>query len=102
MGKKAKARSDKQRRKEQKRAEKEARAAAERAAAQRRKWVLAGILLVTVGVAVSNQLLGGPRIALGATLLVGTAAFLAVALGALGASVKPRDRTKASNIDYGN
>ena len=42
-----------------------------------------------------------PTMAIGFALLIGVVAFLAVALGGLGASVSPRDRNKSGNIDFG-
>jgi len=39
---------------------------------------------------------------MGITLLIGGVLFLVLALGTLASGVRPRDRTRAGSIDYGN
>lgn len=80
------------------------REAAERAAAEastRRKWLLIGIGVATLGGGVTMHQLGAPSSLLGMLLLVGTGLWLAVALGGLGGSVKSRDTKSSGNIDFG-
>lgn len=89
-------------RREERRREKAEAAETERAAAGSRKRWLALIAIATVGSAVAVHQFEWPVAWIGLAALVGVAAFLAVALGGLGASVPPRDRTKGSNIDFGS
>jgi Flp pilus assembly protein TadB len=98
MGKKKSER--KARRDAQREAEAEAKRQAE-ALATRRRRLLAVVVVLTVAAAVGSWVaLEDERLA-GISILVGGLLFLLVALGALGASVKPRDRHKAGAIDFG-
>jgi len=91
-------------RKERARAAKEARAAAEQAALRvRRRWRVASIIVAVVSVALaalSYWVLEDRRL-VGASLLIGGVLFLVLALGSLGAGVRPRDRRTAGSIDFG-
>lgn len=82
--------------------EREAQEAAELEARAQRKKLLIGIAAVTAAACGAIYVTELPRALLGITLLVGIGAFLAIGLGGLGGSVKPRDRAKSGNIDYGN
>lgn len=97
--------SQKEARKERARAAKEAKAAAEAEAVRvRRRWRLGSIAVGVIAIAcaaVSYWVLEDRRL-VGASLLVGGVLFLVMALGTLGAGVKPRDRRTAGSIDFGN
>ncbi|MBW2403694.1 MAG: hypothetical protein JRF42_07770 [Deltaproteobacteria bacterium] len=80
-----------QARKERAREVKEAKREAE-VIAQRRRLVVAGVCYWLLE---SRQLMG-------ITLLIGGVLFLVLALGTLASGVRPRDRTRAGSIDYGN
>jgi len=69
--------------------------------AEKRKWLLLGIALATALGAFGIYAAQLPRVLLGLILLLGCGAWLTIALGSLGGSVKRRDRNKAGNIDYG-
>ena len=86
---------------EQRRQEKAVIEEQQRAAAQQRQRWLVLIAIASGGIAFGIHEAGGPGFFVGFTLLAGAGIFLAVALGGLGGAVKPRDRTKGSNIDYG-
>jgi hypothetical protein len=99
------AKKKKDSRKDKREARKLAREQAEadaRLAATRRKSQLFGVGVATVLGAAALYFGDGPRPLLGLVLLVGIGVFLVIALGGLGGSVKPRDRGKSGNIDYGN
>ena len=69
---------------------------------QRRKWVLTAVAVATAGGSAALYQTGQDRAFIGGLLLVGVVVWLMVALGGLGGQVKPRDRGKSGNIDYGN
>lgn len=102
MAKTKKKKSDKKaRREEQRREEEEAkRLAAE--AAVRRKRLLIGVVVLTAAAALVAWLVLENERLTGIAILVGGLLFLLVALGALGAGIKPRDRDRAGAIDFGN
>lgn len=91
-------------RKERAKAAKEARRQAEAQALKvRQRWRLASIAVAALSVtiaALSYWLLDDRRL-VGASLLIGGVLFLLLALGSLGAGVKPRDRRTAGSIDFG-
>ncbi len=91
-------------RKERAKAAKEARRQAEAQALKtRQRWRLASIAVAALSVAIaalSYWVLDDRRL-VGASLLVGGVLFLLLALGSLGAGVKPRDRRTAGSIDFG-
>ncbi|MEM8607629.1 MAG: hypothetical protein AAGF92_11010 [Myxococcota bacterium] len=95
----------KEARRERARAAKEAKeAAAAEALRIRRRWRLGSAavgVLALVCAAVSHWVLEDSRL-VGASLLIGGVLFLVMALGTLGAGVKPRDRRTAGSIDFGN
>jgi len=101
MAKKKKKKSDKKARKEaQRRAEEEAKRLAEEAKVKRRR-LLIGVVVLTVGAALGSWFgLENERLT-GISILVGGLLFLLVALGALGAGIRPRDRDRAGAIDFG-
>ena len=101
MAKKTGTPTRRERREERKREKEHAAAAARSAASMRNRWLVLIVLLSGGGAVVVHQL-DLPLASMGLVLLVGVAAFLAVALGGLGASVRPRDRTRSGNIDFGN
>ncbi|MGB5810939.1 MAG: hypothetical protein WBG86_10430 [Polyangiales bacterium] len=92
-------------RKERSRAAKEARQLAEEQAQRTvRRWRLGSVavaVLSLVCAALSYWVLEDQRL-VGASLLIGGVLFLVMALGTLGAAVKPRDRRTAGSIDFGN
>jgi protein-S-isoprenylcysteine O-methyltransferase Ste14 len=94
-----------QARKERAREAKEAKREAQERAEQRRRMQLR----LSAAVAVLTLLIAGicywvleNRQLMGITLLIGGVLFLVVALGTLASGVRPRDRTRAGSIDYGN
>ena len=95
----------KEARKERSRAQREAKQAAEAEALRiRRRWRLGSYAVGFVALAcagVSYWVLEDRRL-VGASLLIGGVLFLIMALGTLGAGVKPRDRRTAGSIDFGN
>ena len=95
----------KEARKERARVAKEAKLAAEAEALRiRRRWRLGATavgVLTIVCAGVSHWALQDRRL-VGASLLIGGVLFLVMALGTLGAGVKPRDRRAAGSIDFGN
>lgn len=97
--------SQREARKERARAAKEAKLAAEAEALRiRRRWrlgLVAVAVLAMACAAISHWVLEDRRL-VGASLLVGGVLFLVMALGTLGAGVKPRDRRTAGSIDFGN
>ncbi len=86
---------------EQRKAEREAQEVALKEAAARRNRLLVVIVVLTVAAGAGIHFAELPSALLGITLLVGAGLFLAISLGGLGGSVKPRDRSKSGNIDYG-
>ena len=98
----------KKNKKNDKKARREAQREAERAhaelqvqATERRKRWMIGVLLLTAAAALGSFFgLEDERLA-GISILVGGLMFLLIALGSLGAAVKPRDRHKAGAIDFG-
>ena len=94
-----------QARKERQRAAKEAKQEAEALAKRRRQKQLraaAAIAVVTLGLAAVCYFVLDNRQLMGGTLLIGGVLFLLMALGTLASGVKPRDRSRAGSIDYGN
>lgn len=91
-------------RKERSRAAKEARLEAEAEAFKtRQRWRMASIVVAVASVVLaglSYWVLEDKRL-VGVSLLVGGVLFLLLALGTLGAGVKPRDRRGAGSIDFG-
>ncbi|MDH3622339.1 MAG: hypothetical protein OES69_15935 [Myxococcales bacterium] len=91
-------------RKERAKAAKEAKREAEAEALRtRRRWRLASIAVAVLSIALaalSYWVLEDRRL-VGVSLLVGGVLFLLLALGSLGAGVKPRDRRTAGSIDFG-
>jgi hypothetical protein len=87
---------------EQRKKERQAQEAAELEARAQRNKLLVGIVAVTLAACTAIYVTELPSALLGIALLVGIGVFLAVGLGGLGSSVKPRDRAKSGNIDYGN
>ncbi len=91
-------------RKERARAAKQAKREAEAEALRtRQRWRLASIAVAILSVAlaaISYWVFDDPRL-VGVCLLVGGVLFLLLALGTLGAGVKPRDRRSAGSIDFG-
>ncbi len=98
---KKKKKSDKKARKEaQRRAEEEAKRLAEEAKVRRRR-LLIGVVVLTTAAALGAWFgLDNERLT-GISILVGGLLFLLVALGALGAGIRPRDRDRAGAIDFG-
>jgi cation transport ATPase len=98
---KKKKKSDKKARKEaQRRAEEEAKRLAEEAKVRRRRLLIA-VVVLTIGAALGCWFgLENERLT-GIAILVGGLLFLLVALGALGAGIRPRDRDRAGAIDFG-
>ena len=91
----------KERAKEAKEAKREAQANAQR----RRRLqirVSAAIAVLTLVVAGLCYWVLDSRQLMGITLLIGGVLFLVLALGTLASGVRPRDRTRAGSIDYGN
>ncbi|MEM7433918.1 MAG: hypothetical protein AAF436_02110 [Myxococcota bacterium] len=92
-------------RKERSRAAKEAKqAAAAEALRVRRRWQIGSVVVAVLSIVcacVSYWVLEDRRL-VGASLLIGGVLFLVMALGALGAGVRPRDRRSAGSIDFGN
>lgn len=86
---------------QERRREKREAAEAVRVATARRKRLLVLIVLATAAGALAAYQTGLPTFAIGFALLIGAGVFLAVALGGLGGEVRPRDRSRAGNIDYG-
>ena len=101
MAKKTGTPTRRERREERKREKADAAVAARSAAGMRNRWLVL-IVLLSGGGAAAIPALGLPMPTMGLVLLVGVGAFLAVALGGLGASVRPRDRLKSGNIDFGS
>lgn len=91
-------------RKERAKAAKEARRQAEAEALKtRQRWRLASIAVAVLSIALaalSYWVLEDRRL-VGVSLLVGGVLFLLLALGSLGAGVRPRDRRTAGSIDFG-
>ncbi len=91
-------------RRERAKAAKEAKREAEAEALRtRQRWRLASIAVALLSIAfaaLSHWVLEDQRL-VGASLLVGGVLFLLLALGALGAGVRPRDRRGAGSIDFG-
>lgn len=91
-------------RKERAKAAKEAKREAEAGALRtRRRWRLASIAVAVSSIvlaALAYWVLDDRRL-VGVSLLVGGVLFLLLALGSLGAGVKPRDRRTAGSIDFG-
>lgn len=91
-------------RKERSKAAKEAKRQAEAEALKtRQRWRLASIAVAILSIALaalSYWVLEDRRL-VGVSLLVGGVLFLVLALGALGAGVRPRDRRGAGSIDFG-
>ena len=91
-------------RRERAKAAKEAKREAEAEALRtRRRWRLSAIAVAVLSIvlaALSYWLLDDRRL-VGVSLLVGGVLFLLLALGTLGAGVKPRDRRGAGSIDFG-
>jgi hypothetical protein len=91
-------------RKERAKAAKEARRQAQAQALRtRQRWRLASIAVAAVSVALAalSYWVFDDRRLVGVSLLVGGVLFLLLALGSLGAGVKPRDRRTAGSIDFG-
>ena len=92
-------------RKERARAAKEAKKQAEeeaRFALMRRRQISGVIGVLTLAIAVLCYWVLEDRQLTGVVLLVGSILFLMYALSAIGAAVKPKDRNRASAIDFGN
>lgn len=91
-------------RKERAKAAKETRRQAEAEALKtRQRWRLASIAVAVLSIALaalSYWVLEDRRL-VGVSLLVGGVLFLLLALGSLGAGVRPRDRRTAGSIDFG-
>lgn len=91
-------------RKERSRAARAAREEAEAEALKtRQRWRLSSIAVAVASVvlaALAYWILEDRRL-VGVSLLVGGVLFLVLALGTLGAGVKPRDRRGAGSIDFG-
>ncbi len=87
-----------------KEAEREAKLVAEEAQRERdkrRRVVMAAIPLVSVALAlVAYFALDDARMT-GVDILVGSLVFLTYSLGAIGASVKPKDRNRSGSINFG-
>jgi hypothetical protein len=102
MGKK---KSKKQRRREQKeREEAERQAALARLAKRRRRLMAAAVALPLATLAGALAVYFGTEDRQLAALLgmVGIALWVPILLGLVGSAVKPRDRTRAGSIDFGN
>ena len=94
-----------QARKERAREAKEAKREAEVTAQRRRRMQMrmsAAVAVLTLVVAGVCYWLLESRQLMGITLLIGGVLFLVLALGTLASGVRPRDRTRAGSIDYGN
>ena len=94
-----------QARKERAKEAREAKRRAEELAQQRRRQQIrasAAVAVLTLGIAALCYWVFDNRQAMGATLLIGGVLFLLLALGTLASGVRPRDRTRAGSIDYGN
>ncbi len=94
-----------QARKERAREAKDARREAEVIAQRRRSMQMrlsAAVAVLTLVVAGVCYWVLDSRQLMGITLLIGGVLFLVIALGTLASGVRPRDRTRAGSIDYGN
>jgi hypothetical protein len=94
-----------QARKERAKEAKEAKREAEVIAQRRRRLQIrlsAAVAVLTVVVAGLCYWALDNRQLMGITLLIGGVLFLVLALGTLASGVRPRDRTRAGSIDYGN
>ena len=100
MARKSAAPTRRERREAHKRAKAEAVAAERSAAGSRKRWLVL-IAVLTAGSVGAVLQFEWPVAWIGLAALVGMGAFLAVALGGLGSSVPPRDRSKGANIDFG-
>ncbi|MCA9583136.1 MAG: hypothetical protein KC416_15160, partial [Myxococcales bacterium] len=98
MGKKNRSKREER----QQRAEEEAEQRALEEARRKKRSVVVYSLPVVIlaGAAAANYAFEMPKLS-GGILLVGAIVWLMVALGFVGASVKPRDRNRAGSIDYG-
>lgn len=102
MGKK---KSKRERKREQREREEAERQAAQEAFEKRRRLYRIGAVivpLVTLAVAVSVYVGMDNRQLAGLSGMVGLAAWVPMILGALGSQIRPRDRTRAGSIDFGN
>lgn len=95
-------RDDKKARREQEKAEREAAKATELAAEARRRGVLIGIPILALLTAAALHWGFALTQFAGATLLAGALIWLVVALGFLGSAIPPKNRARASAIDFGN
>lgn len=94
-----------QARKERAREAKEARREAQERAQQRRRLqirISAAVAVLTLAIAAICYWVLDNRQLMGITLLIGGVLFLVLALSTLASGVRPRDRTRAGSIDYGN
>lgn len=102
MAKKKNPKSDE--RKARRQAEKEAQEEAERLFEEmtlKRKRALIIIPIVTLAAGLIAWFVLEDKRLVGMSILIGGLVFLLFALGALGASVKPRDRGRSGAIDFG-
>jgi len=92
-------------RKERQKAAKEARKQAEAEAKRRRQLqlrVAAAVGVLTLSIAAVSYFALENRQLTGISLLIGGVLTLLIVLGTLASGVRPRDRTRAGSIDYGN
>lgn len=102
MGRKKSKKDKKREAREQ--AEAEEQAAQEAFEARRRLYRIAAVAVPVVTLAAALGVYFGidDRQLAGLIGMVGVAGWIPVVLGALGSRIKPRDRTRAGSIDFGN
>ena len=100
------ARKSKKQRKREERARREAEERAAEEAAQRRlrnyRIAAAVVPVVTLAISLSIYFAMNDRQLAALVGMVGLAVWVPILLGVVGARVKPRDRTRAGSIDFGN
>jgi len=93
--------SDKKARKEAERAAREEAERLAKAAAAKRKRILLAIPVLTAAAAAGAYFALENERLVGISVLIGGLLWLMVALGAVGGSIKPRDRLRSGSIDFG-